>query len=102
VCPLCYCETCVADRHRPQWIPAAIDRQGNTAWNMIRAFHLAGRCIGCDECERACPADIRLDLINRKLALEVERSFGYTSGADPEMTPAMAEFRAEDPEGFVL
>jgi len=102
VCPLCYCDTCIVERHRPQWIPASIDGRGNTAWNIIRAFHLAGRCIGCDECERACPADIRLDLINRKLALEVEQSFGYVSGVDPNTTPAMAEFRTEDPEGFVL
>ena len=65
-----------SEKHRPQWISPAIDETGNTAWNIVRAFHLAGRCTGCDECARACPADIRLDLINRKLARVVEQRFG--------------------------
>jgi coenzyme F420-reducing hydrogenase delta subunit/ferredoxin len=100
VCPLCYCRQCIADQHRPQWIPTSIDAVGNTAWNVIRAFHLAGRCIGCDECSRACPADIRLDLINRRLALEVERQFG--GGLSPAERAALTEFRLDDQAEFIL
>ena len=81
--------------------PPAIDAGGNSAWNIIRAFHLAGRCSGCDECSRACPADIRLDLINRKLELEVERQFGSV-GLDPEEKAALVDFREDDDEEFVL
>jgi ferredoxin len=101
VCPLCYCSSCIADKHRPQWVPTAIDERGNSAWNVIRAVHLAGRCSGCDECARVCPADIRLDLINRKLALEVERQFG-AAGLDPEQKSALVDFRMEDAEEFIL
>jgi ferredoxin len=100
-CPLCYCESCISEKHRPQWISPIIDNRGNTAWNITRAIHLAGRCTGCDECARVCPADIRLDLINRKLVLEVESQFGPIS-EDPEGLPPMAEFRMEDAEGFIL
>lgn len=100
VCPLCYCPQCIAEQHRPQWIPTSIDGAGNTAWNLIRAFHLAGRCTGCDECARACPADIRLDLLNRRLALEVERQFG--SGLLPAERAALTEFRQDDPGEFFL
>ncbi len=100
-CPLCYCSSCIAEKHRPQWIKTAIDGQGNSAWNIIRALHLAGRCSGCDECARACPADIRLDLINRKLALEVERRYGKT-GLDPEQKSALVDFRESDSEEFIL
>lgn len=100
-CPLCYCSSCIAEKHRPQWVPTAIDNPGNTAWNVIRALHLAGRCSGCDECARACPADIRLDLINRKLALEVERRYGKV-GLDPEKKSALVNFRMEDSEEFIL
>jgi len=101
-CPLCYCETCITDKHRPQWISPAIDETGNTAWNVVRAFHLAGRCTGCDECARVCPADIRLDLINRKLARVVEECFDYRAGTDPETVPPLTEFKDDDPEDFVL
>ena len=100
-CPLCYCSTCISDKHRPQWVPTTIDNVGNSSWNIIRAVHLAGRCSGCDECSRVCPADIRLDLINRKLALEVERQYGKI-GLDPEEKSALVDFRMEDSEEFIL
>jgi coenzyme F420-reducing hydrogenase delta subunit/ferredoxin len=100
-CPLCYCSSCVAEKHRPQWVSPVIDSRGNSLWNVIRAFHLAGRCSGCDECARACPADIRLDLINRKLALEVERQYG-ACGLDPAEKAALVDFREDDSEEFIL
>ncbi len=100
-CPLCYCSSCVAEKHRPQWVPTSIDGRGNSSWNIIRAVHLAGRCSGCDECARVCPAGIRLDLINRKLALEVERRYG-SAGLDPEEKSALVDFRMEDDEEFIL
>jgi coenzyme F420-reducing hydrogenase delta subunit/ferredoxin len=101
VCPLCYCETCIAEKHRPQWIPTTIDGPGNTAWNITRAMHLAGRCVGCDECTRVCPADIRLDLLNRQLVLEIEDRFDYRLSNDPETAPPMATFSPDDPDEFI-
>ena len=101
VCPLCYCDTCVADQTRPQWIPPAFDAKGNLSWNIFRAFHLAGRCIGCDECARACPAHIRLDLINRKLALLIRDEYGYRAGYDAAVAPPLTTFRPEDRAEFI-
>ncbi len=101
VCPLCYCESCIVEKHRPQWISPTIDNVNNTAWNITRALHLAGRCTGCDECARACPADIRIDLINRKLELEVARHFGAPA-LDAEAKSVLIDFRMDDPEDFVL
>ena len=46
--------------------------KGNFAWHITRAFHLAGRCVGCDECTRACPAGIDLRLLNLSLAKAAE------------------------------
>lgn len=101
VCPLCYCAVCVAEKNRPQWVPPAIDAHGNTVWHLVRALHLAGRCAGCDECARVCPAGVRLDLLNRRLSLEIERRFGYRSGEDPAVPPPLTTFRPEDPGEFV-
>jgi coenzyme F420-reducing hydrogenase delta subunit/ferredoxin len=102
VCPLCYCETCVAEKNRPQWIQQGIAGPGNTAWNVVRAMHLAGRCVGCDECARVCPADIRLDLLNRCIAREVDESFGYRAQADPAVAAPLTTFRPDDPgEAFL-
>ena len=33
---------------------------------------LAGRCISCEECERVCPMDIPLTLMNRMLEKEIK------------------------------
>ncbi len=101
VCPLCYCATCVAEKHRPQWIPLSFDGPGNTTWNVTRAMHLAGRCVGCDECARVCPADIRLDLLNRRVAQEVESLFDFRNGDDPGAAPPLTTFRPGDPDEFL-
>lgn len=102
VCPLCYCDSCITDKHRPQWISPAIDETGNSAWNIVRAFHLAGRCTGCDECARVCPADIRLELINRKMAQVVEQRFDYRPGGSAEAAPPLTVFRDDDADEFIL
>lgn len=101
VCPLCYCTVCVAEKNRPQWVPTSIDARGNLVWNVTRALHLVGRCGGCDECARVCPADVRLDLLNYRLGLEVERRFGYRSGEDPTVPPPLDTFRPDDAQEFI-
>lgn len=101
VCPLCYCATCISEKNRPQWIPPTFDGPGNTAWNVARAMHLAGRCVGCDECTRVCPADIRLDLLNRRLVQEIESRFAYRAGDDPSTPPPLTTFQPGDPDEFL-
>jgi ferredoxin len=82
-------------------VPVSIDGKGNTAWNITRAFHLAGRCGSCDECSRVCPADVRLDLLNHRLAMEIDQRYGYRAGQDPAIAPPLATFRPEDPQEFI-
>ena len=101
VCPMCYCAVCVADKNRPQWVPTTIDGRGNIAWNLTRAIHQAGRCTGCDECARVCPADVRLDLINHRLETEVAERFGYRSGQDASTAPPLGTFRPDDSQEFI-
>jgi len=101
VCPMCYCGSCITEQHRPQWIPTSINEKGNTAWNTVRAYHLTGRCSGCDECTRVCPPRIRLDLINRRLAREVEERFDYRAGEAVDGAPPLAVFKADDPQEFI-
>ncbi len=96
VCPLCYCRECVTEKSSPQWVEVSIKPSSNAYWNLIRAYHLAGRCVDCGECDRACPVGIPLRLLNRKLAGIVEESFGYVPGTNPETTPAMLDFREDE------
>ena len=101
VCPLCYCNKCIADKNRPQVIDTSSSLKGNFAWNITRAFHLAGRCVGCGECTRICPAGIDLRLLNESLARSAEQHFGYRAGMDPETPPVIGSYNAEDRENFI-
>ena len=100
-CPLCYCERCLADKNRPVAIRTSATRRDNFAWHITRAFHLAGRCVGCDECTRACPAGIDLRLLNMALARAAETHFGYRAGMDPAADPLIGCFAQTDHEEFI-
>ena len=101
VCPMCYCPRCIADKNRPQVIDTSATLKGNLAWNVTRAFHLAGRCIECDECTRACPAEINLRLLNQSLARAAREHYDYQAGMDPEMPPVIGSYSLQDKEDFI-
>ena len=100
-CPLCYCERCIAEKNLPQWVETSTHPRGNLSWNLVRAMHLAGRCTFCGECERACPVDIPLNLINQKLSVVMKDAFDYRSGYDPEEHPPMIVYKPDDKENFI-
>jgi ferredoxin len=91
-CPGCYCFECVAEQVDPHWTSIALELPQKHFFHVMRAFHLAGRCVSCDACEVVCPMDIPLSKLNRKLAKEVEAMFGYRTGDDPETAPPLATF----------
>jgi formate hydrogenlyase subunit 6/NADH:ubiquinone oxidoreductase subunit I len=101
-CPLCVCDQCVADKTVPQWIERSPHARGNLSWHMTRALHLAGRCVGCGECERACPVGIPITLINRKLQQIVAESFDFEVSDDPATASPIGTFRDDDREDFIL
>jgi ferredoxin len=100
VCPLCYCKRCACEKNEPQWISSSAHPAGNFSWNIIRAMHLAGRCIGCGACERACPQHIPLTLLNKKMAKSVLEHFKYRPGYDPSAAPAVKTFDSSDDNSF--
>jgi formate dehydrogenase subunit beta len=95
-CPACYCFECVAEQLDPQWMGIAIDLSQKQFFHVMRAYHLAGRCAGCNACEEACPMGIPLSLLNRKIAREVETMFGYKAGQDAVTVPPLATFKKEE------
>ncbi|KYK23497.1 coenzyme F420 hydrogenase [Thermoplasmatales archaeon SM1-50] len=102
VCPLCYCKECIVDQLSPQWIYRSVNRSENTVWNLIRAYHLAGRCSGCGECERACPMNIPLTMLNKKIEKDIKELFQYVAGVNLEEKPLLAMFKPNDTEDTIL
>ena len=95
-CPGCYCYECVAEQLDPKWTSIAIGLPEKYFFHVLRAFHLAGRCVDCKACEVVCPMDIPLNLLNRKLAQEVEAMFDYRTGDDPSAAPPLTTFHPDE------
>lgn len=82
ICPMCFCKECsLEDPHlvEPGLIPPDFP-----SFHVIRALDMAGRCIDCGLCEEACPADIPLRGLYRKMQEIVEDKLDYRPGEDPE------------------
>jgi ferredoxin len=101
VCPFCFCEQCLCDRNKPQMVDTTPRPSGNTAWHIVRAMHLAGRCAGCAECERVCPMDIPLNLLNRKMAKELKELFDYEAGLEVNEKGPLTMFTEKDDQSFI-
>jgi ferredoxin len=101
-CPLCYCNTCFADRTLPRWVNQTSAAQDIQFFQIMRTFHLAGRCVGCGACTRACPQGINLRLLLDKLRLDAQELYGYEAGVDPTARPPLTTYREDDYNGFVM
>ncbi len=102
VCPMCFCSTCVADKSRPQWIETSATPRANLSWQMTRVMHMAGRCVGCGECTRACPSGIPLGLILAHMARGIHERFGYRVSDDPSVPAPIGAFKTDDKQEFIL
>jgi formate dehydrogenase subunit beta len=104
VCVACNCRTCIFDETRPQWVGRETNISDNMMYHLIRASHMAGRCVECGECERVCPVNIPLMLINRKLIKDVNGFFGpYEAGMEyvEGRKPPLSVYKENDPDDFL-
>lgn len=100
-CPMCYCGRCQTDFNQPQLITVEATPLGNLEWHVMRAMHLAGRCVACGDCGRACPVGIPIHLLTIKAAQTVKQAFDVDAGTDAEMTSVMSTFKKDDKEDFI-
>jgi formate dehydrogenase subunit beta len=94
VCPLEVCrDRCIAQLDMPHWQSQKIDSAEGKFFQQIRVFHLAGRCTECGECERACPANIPIVTMMKKVNKDILRLFDFIPGMDPGAKPPLLTFK---------
>jgi ferredoxin len=101
ICPVCNCPECIFDKKAPRWLSKASDISENLVYHLIRAFHVAGKCVDCGECERACPMGIPLRSLNKKVEKDMLELFGYTAGIDVEQQPPLTKYQVGDLDEFL-
>lgn len=95
-CPSCNCPTCLYERDDSLWVGMGIGVNEKRTFHLGRAFHLAGRCVGCDECERVCPVGLPISLLNQCLSEEISQAFGYRAGTTTAPPPLITLLREEE------
>jgi len=101
VCPLCYCKMCFVDQTMPSWFGKTNDLSDTMIYHIVRAFHVAGRCVDCGACSRACPMDIDLREIVKKTQKIMKERYNYEAGVSLEEIPPFGEFEMDDSQEFI-
>ena len=70
-------------------------------FQVARIIHVAGRCVDCGECERACPVNIPLRSLTKKMEEIIDELFRYKAGTDKESPPLMTAYECEEAEDFI-
>jgi coenzyme F420-reducing hydrogenase delta subunit/ferredoxin len=94
-CPMCACPTCLYERDDSLWVGMGTGVNEKRTFHLGRAYHLAGRCISCNECERVCPMDIPISYLNQKLTQEIKNSFDFRAGLAPVKSPIITVLAGE-------
>jgi len=88
---MCFCGVCFADCSVPEWLSkSSLNVSGNVFFQAVRVYHLAGRCVDCGACDRACPMGIDLRTLTHRMVKDVQELFGYTAGVSLEEKPPLA------------
>jgi len=82
ICPMCFCQECSLEE--AELIQKGVLPTENPIFHLTRAVHMIGRCIDCGLCEEACPADIPIRALYKKVAEIVAAETGYRPGENPD------------------
>lgn len=95
-CPLCYCNRCIVEVNCPQWLDPWKSTLSNMEWQINRVMHMSGRCTGCGACAKACPLDLPIGILTKKMSTDIKEMLGTGEGGN-----VLSTFNPNDKENFI-
>ncbi|MEM2246991.1 MAG: 4Fe-4S dicluster domain-containing protein [Thermoproteota archaeon] len=92
-CPFCYCTECSIEGFKPALVHRLVDPVELFTFHLIRAIHMAGRCVECGACESSCPVEIPLTRLYHELNEWFRENYGYVPGLNLEQAPPPLVFK---------
>jgi len=102
-CPLCYCAKCCIDQETATLFQGANTTSGAFHALMTWSLHLAGRCVDCRNCEKACPSHLPLHLLHKQNEKVIFENFQeHLAGMIPDDRGAFYKYSLSDPDDFIM
>ena len=102
-CPLCYCAKCCIDQESSTLYNGANTDSSAFHALMTWSLHLAGRCVDCRDCEKACPSHLPLHLLHKQNEMVIYENFQeHLAGMLPEDRGAFYKYSLSDPDDFIM
>ena len=102
-CPLCYCDKCCIDQETSTLYHGANTTSSAFHALMTWSLHLAGRCVDCRNCEKACPSHLPLHLLHKQNEKVVYENFQeHLAGMIEGDRGAFYKYSMSDPDDFIM
>lgn len=101
-CPSCYCRQCFLEQSQPQWVGIGQGESDVQIFQLMRMYHMAGRCVDCGSCSAVCPMGVDLHKFLKKLDKDAFALFGHRAGASIDEPAPLGTAKEDDPEEFIF
>ncbi|HPI92724.1 MAG TPA: 4Fe-4S dicluster domain-containing protein [Deltaproteobacteria bacterium] len=100
-CPSCYCKVCFVEQSMPQFVGLSAEKTDTQVFQLLRTYHMVGRCVDCGSCVSVCPMGVDLRNFLKKLDKDALELFEHRAGASMDDVPPLSTYKENDKEDFI-